>query len=113
AAYLGRERAPAPRDALEGTPGFFAVQVGRVPYDFPAIDAIGAPHAVLDAALKPYPGAHANSVAIALAKGLVARHRLRADDVARVIVHRPAESNEAVKHAKGPFASRLQATSSV
>jgi 2-methylcitrate dehydratase PrpD len=113
AAYLGRERAPAPRDAIEGTPGFFAAQVGSVPYDFAAIDAIGAPHAVLDAALKPYPGAHANSVAITLAKDLVARHRLHADDVVRVVVHRPAESNDALKLSKGPFASRMHASSSV
>ena len=113
AAYLGRARAPAPRDAIEGDPGFFASQVGRVPADFSPIDAIGERHAVLDAALKPYPGAHANSIAITLTKQLRAEHRFEAGDVARVVVHRPAESNDALKLAKGPFASRSDATSSV
>jgi 2-methylcitrate dehydratase PrpD len=113
AAHLGRARAPWPRDALEGTPGFFAVQVGRVPTDTSAVDRIGERHAVFGAALKPYPGAHANSVAITLAKGLVAKHRLRATDVAHAVVHRAAESNDALKLSKGPFASRLAATSSV
>ena len=113
AAHLGRSRAPWPRDAIEGTPGFFAVQVGNVPRDFSPVDAIGVRHAVLGAALKPYPGAHTNSVAITLAKGLVAEHKLRADDVARVIVHRRGESNDALKLSKGPFATRLVATSSL
>jgi 2-methylcitrate dehydratase PrpD len=113
AAHLGRSRAPWPHDALEGTPGFFAVQVGTVPRDFAPVNDIGARHAVLASALKPYPGAHTNSVAITLAKGLVARHRVRPDDVARVIVHRRAESNDAWKLSKGPFATRLLATSSL
>ena len=113
AAYLGRARAPAPRDAIEGDPGFFAAQVGKIPDDFSPVGAIGERHAVLDAALKPYPGAHTNSVAITLAKQLVARHRLRADDISRVVVHRRAESNDALKLSKGPFASRSDATSSV
>jgi 2-methylcitrate dehydratase PrpD len=68
---------------------------------------------VLGAALKPYPGAHANSVAITLAKSLVAKHRFRVDDVVHVVVHRPAESNDAMKIWKGPFATRSDATSSV
>lgn len=113
AAQLGRSRAPWPRDALEGTPGFFAAQVGAVPRDFSPVDQLGVRHAVLGSALKPYPGAHANSVAITVAKGLVAKHRLRVDDVAHVVVHRPAESNDAMKLWKGPFATRLAATSSV
>jgi 2-methylcitrate dehydratase PrpD len=113
AAHLGRSRAPWPRNAIEGIPGFFAVQVGRVPKDFAPVDDLGARHAVLASALKPYPGAHANSVAITLVKDLVAKHRLQADDVARVVVHRPAESNDASKLSKGPFATRLNATSSV
>ncbi len=113
AAHLGRARAPWPRDALEGTPGFFAVQVGRVPRDFSPVDELGVRHAVLGAALKPYPGAHANSVAITLVKGLVVEHRLLVDDVAHVVVHRPAESNDAMKLWKGPFATRSDATSSV
>lgn len=113
AAHLGRSRAPWPRDALEGTPGFFAVQVGAVPRDFAPVDQLGVRHAVLGAALKPYRGAHTNSVAIMLAKGLVAKHRVRADDVARVIVHRRSESNDASKLSKGPFATRLVATSSL
>jgi 2-methylcitrate dehydratase PrpD len=113
AAHLGRSRAPWPRDALEGTPGFFAVQVGAVPRDFAPVDVLGARHAVLGAALKPYPGAHTNSVAITLAKRIVAEHRLRADDVARVVVHRRAESNDASKLSKGPFATRWLATSSL
>lgn len=113
AAHLGRSRAPWPRDALEGTPGFFAVQVGAVPRDFAPVDELGARHAVLGSALKPYPGAHTNSVAITLAKGLVAKHRIRPVDVARVIVHRRAESNDASKLSKGPFATRLLATSSL
>jgi 2-methylcitrate dehydratase PrpD len=113
AAHLGRSRAPWPRDAIEGTPGFFAVQVGRVPRDFTPVDELGTRHAVLGSALKPYPGAHGNSVAIMLAKSLVAEHRLRADDVLRAVVHRREASNDALKLSKGPFASRLHATSSV
>jgi len=113
AAHLGRARAPWPMDALEGTPGFFAVQVGRVPTDTSAVDRIGERHAVLTAALKPYPGAHANSVAITVAKGLVAKHRIRAADVAQAVVHRAAESNDTLKLSKGPFASRLAVSSSV
>ena len=113
AAHLGRSRAPWPSDALEGTPGFFAVQVGAVPRDFTPVDEIGARPAVLGSALKPYPGAHTNSVAIVLAKGLVAKHRIRPADVAHVIVHRRAESNDASKLSKGPFATRLLATSSL
>jgi len=113
AAHLGRSRAPWPRDALEGTPGFFSVQVGAVPRDFSPVDQLGVRHAVLGSALKPYPGAHANSVAITLVRGLVAKHRLRFDDVARVVVHRPAESNDNMKLWKGPFTKRADATSSV
>ena len=113
AAHLGRSRAPWPDDALEGTPGFFAVQVGAVPHDFAPVDEIGVRHAVLGSALKPYPGAHTNSVAITLAKNLVAKHGLRPDDIAHVIVHRREESNDASKLSKGPFATRLVATSSL
>ena len=113
AAQLGRSRAPWPRDAIEGTPGFFSVQVGAVPRDFAPVDELGARHAVLGSALKPYPGAHTNSVAITLAKSLVDKHRIKADDVARVVVGRRAESNDGSKLSKGPFATRLLATSSL
>lgn len=113
AAHLGRARAPWPRDALEGTPGFYAVQVGRVPTDTSAVDRIGERHAVFGSALKPYPGAHSNSVAIVLARDLVAKRGLRIEDVKRVVVYRPSESNDASKLSKGPFASRAVASSSL
>jgi 2-methylcitrate dehydratase PrpD len=113
AAHLGRARAPWPRDAIEGRPGFFASQVGAVPRDFSPVDDLGKRHAVLGAALKPYPGTHSNSVAIVLAKQLVADRRITIDDVDHAIVHRPRESNDQLKLSQGPFASRLIATSSL
>jgi 2-methylcitrate dehydratase PrpD len=113
AAYLGRAGAPWPSDALEGRPGFYAVQVGAIPRDFAGLDQLGSRPAVLGSALKPYPGAHSNSVAIVLAKDFVAKHGLRIEDVKRVLVHRAPESNDQSKLSKGPFASRSLASSSL
>lgn len=104
AAYLGQARAPAPRDALEGSPGFYEAQLGGAPETFePALASLGVDFALTGLVLKPAPGTLNSGVAVILMSRIIAEHGLTPEQVMRIVVSRAFESNDPVKHAKGPF----------
>jgi hypothetical protein len=63
--------------------------------------------------VKPFPCGLGATVAAAVLRGLVDQHRLRIEQIGRIVVYRPPESNDDLKHARGPFPDRSQAISSV
>jgi 2-methylcitrate dehydratase PrpD len=114
AAYLGRARAPARADAIEGVPGFYASQLGGPPSRLEdSLQGLGADYEVIGSIVKPFPCGLGATVAAAVLRRIVNVHRLRPEQIARIVVRRPAESNDVFKHAKGPFPDKSQAISSV
>jgi 2-methylcitrate dehydratase PrpD len=114
AAYLGRARAPARADAIEGVPGFYDSQLAGPPSRLEeALGELGIDYEVMDTVVKPFPCGLGATVAAAVLRRIVDEHRLQPDQIIRVVIHRPAESNDAYKHARGPFPDKSQAISSV
>jgi 2-methylcitrate dehydratase PrpD len=114
AAYLGQSRAPAPPAALEGTPGFYQSQLGGAPASFEdALATLGSEYEVLKCVCKAVPGGAGCAIGLDILQRLLAEHRIDPQDIVRVVVHRPAETNDDLKHAAGPFADTLAALSSV
>jgi 2-methylcitrate dehydratase PrpD len=114
AAYLGQARAPAPDAALEGAPGFYQSQLGGAPESFEAVLAtLGSEYDVLKCVCKSVPGGAGCAIGLDILQRLLAQHRIAPGDVVRVVIHRPAETNDDLKHAAGPFANAMAALSSV
>ncbi len=113
-AFLAEAGAPARRDAIEGDHGFFASQLGGPPSRTEGpLAGIDGEHAVTQCLLKPVPGGLHAPIGMILLQRLRQAHGFAAGDVAAIIVHRGRESNDELKHAQGPFASRSHAISSV
>ena len=65
AARLGECRAPFPTDALEGSNGLYAVQLGGIrPTTQEILGTLGTPYEILSAVLKPYPADLMTSYAV-------------------------------------------------
>jgi 2-methylcitrate dehydratase PrpD len=112
AAYLGQARAPAPPHALEGTLGFYQSQLGCVPEDFDGVLAtLGVDYEVTRCCCKLIPGTGA--IAHEILRQLLAEQRIAADRITRIVVRRPPETHDDLKHAVGPFANHVEALSSV
>lgn len=113
-AYLGQAGAPARLDAIEGAPGFFRDQLQGPPSNLEAaLDGLGRNQEIMGSVLKPFPCGLGATVGAALLADLMRENGLSADDIEAVVVHRPAESNDHLKRAVGPFASLSNAISSV
>jgi 2-methylcitrate dehydratase PrpD len=113
-AYLGQAGAPARLDAIEGAPGFYQDQLHGAPSNLEgALATLGRDYEIMGSVLKPFPCGLGASVGAALLGEILRTHGLAAADVASVVVHRPAESNDHLKQAVGPFALPSHAISSV
>jgi 2-methylcitrate dehydratase PrpD len=114
AAHMAETGAPAPLDAIEGTPGFFHSQLGGSPASFEAaLAALGRDYALLTVVLKPFPGALNSGVGSLILAAMMAEHGIRPDQVVRIVMARVPESNDELKHAVGPFRDRGYASSSM
>lgn len=114
AAYFAQAGAPAEPAAIEGTPGFYQSQLGGPPGDFKeAFAGLGAEFEVMKCVCKAAPGGTGGAVGLEIFRWLVVKHRLRAERVARIVIHRPPETNDDWKHARGPFADSAHSLSSV
>lgn len=114
AAYLGRARAPSRDDAIEGVPGFYDSQLAGQPSRLEeALRHLGVDYEVMNCVVKPFPCGLGATVAAAVLRQIVDQYRLRPEQIARIVVRRPVESNDVYKHARGPFPDKSQAISSV
>jgi len=114
AAYLGQARAPARVDAIEGVPGFYESQLAGPPSHLEeALAKLGVDYEVMNTVVKPFPCGLGATVAAAVLGRIVDDHRLQPEQITRIVVHRPSESNDDYKHAKGPFPDKSRAISSV
>jgi 2-methylcitrate dehydratase PrpD len=81
---------PTDRDgltAIESPKGLYVTNYGRVPIDLDArLAALGREYGILGASTKRYPSSGSHIVPLDLSEELVQRHRIRADDVTRVVV---------------------------
>jgi 2-methylcitrate dehydratase PrpD len=114
AAYLGQARATAPDAALEGTPGFYQSQLAGPPASFEqALATLGSEYEVLRCVCKTVPGGAGCAIGLDILHGMLTRHSIAPADIVRIVVHRPAETNDDLKHATGPFADTVAVLSSV
>lgn len=114
AAYLGRARAPARRDAIEGALGFYDSQLQGPPSRLEeSLASLGVEYEVMNSVLKPFPCGLGATVAAAVLRRLVTEHSIQPDQITKVVIYRPHESNDDRKHAKGPFPDKAHAISSV
>jgi 2-methylcitrate dehydratase PrpD len=97
AAQLGKHRAPFPRDAFEGSRGFYAVQLyGHRPTTQEILGTLGTRYEILSTILKPYPCRGDNMGPTEILRTLVHRYKLTDAGVRQIRVLRSP------LHADGP-----------
>lgn len=113
AAILARAGGQTAPTILEGTHGFYATLVGRLPNADAVVARLGKDPEILRATQKRFPGTAMNIVPVELALELAQQHRLTAANVAQVEIELPENRTTfADSYSTGPFPSRTQAESS-
>lgn len=86
AAYLARAGVQGCLTVFDGDTGFYRAfaDLPGIPAD--AMEDLGRNHRIAEAFAKPYPSAGSNTVGLAVTELLMRRHRIRAQNVARVRV---------------------------
>jgi 2-methylcitrate dehydratase PrpD len=105
AAMLGRCRAPFPADALEGTGGLYAMQLGGTrPTTEQIMGSLGSHYEIMSTVLKPHPCTGCNLVPTEIFRHAVRRHGLANEDIRRIRVSRhKAVGSRSSQHSRGPF----------